>query len=105
MKCLSVYGQFYILQLLAYIRTILSLSYCYYKIGNRSKKFGPYMKCLLIVLVPIPIALWTVVGVAGSAVMGAMYGFIWPVMETFRAISKEGSIFMKLIRCFTVSFL
>ncbi|KAL9378424.1 hypothetical protein Peur_029759 [Populus x canadensis] len=67
----------------------------------KSKRFGPYMKCLLILLVPLPIALWTVVGVVGSAIMGAMYGFIWPVMETFRAISKEGSICMKLIRCFT----
>lgn len=63
------------------------------------------MKCLLILLVPLPIALWTVVGVVGSAIMGAMYGFIWPVMETFRAISKEGSICMKLIRCFNVRFL
>jgi hypothetical protein len=59
----------------------------------------------LILLVPLPVALWTAVGVVGSAIMGAMYGFIWPVMETFRAISKEGSICMKLIRCFTVRFL
>ncbi|EEF40053.1 uncharacterized membrane protein At3g27390 [Ricinus communis] len=67
----------------------------------KTKKFGPYMKCLLILLVPVPIVLWTVIGVAGSAIMGAGYGFIWPVMETFRAISMEGPINMKLIRCFT----
>ncbi|XP_012079556.1 uncharacterized membrane protein At3g27390 [Jatropha curcas] len=67
----------------------------------KTKKFGPYMKCLLIFLVPIPIAIWTVVGVAGSAIMGAGYGFIWPIMETFRAISKEGPIHMKLFSCFT----
>ena len=63
------------------------------------------MKCLVILIVPIPIALWTVVGVAGSAIMGIGYGFVWPVLETFRAISKEGvPIHMKLIRCFTVMF-
>ncbi|KAM7510270.1 hypothetical protein LguiB_009145 [Lonicera macranthoides] len=68
----------------------------------RTKKFGPYMKCLLSLLTPIPIALWTIVGVVGSAIMGIGYGYIWPVMETFRAISKEGiPIHMRLIKCFT----
>lgn len=61
------------------------------------------MKCLLILLVPIPIAIWTVVGVTGSAIMGIGYGYVWPVMETFKAVSKEGeSIGIKLIRVFTV---
>ncbi|XP_057981814.1 uncharacterized membrane protein At3g27390-like [Malania oleifera] len=68
----------------------------------RTKKFGPYMKCLLILIAPMPIALWTVVGVAGSAIMGVGYGFVWPVMETFRAISREGiPIHKRLIGCFT----
>lgn len=68
----------------------------------RTKKFGPYMKSLLILTAPIPIALWTVVGVLGSVIMGIGYGFVWPVMETFRAISKEGiSVPMKLFRCLT----
>ncbi|KAK7846122.1 putative membrane protein [Quercus suber] len=60
------------------------------------------MKCLLILIVPIPIALWTVVGVVGSAIMGIGYGYFWPVLETFRAISMEGvPLHMKLFRCFT----
>ncbi|KAJ4714982.1 Steroid nuclear receptor ligand-binding [Melia azedarach] len=67
----------------------------------RTKKFGPYMKCLRVLVVPIPIALWTVLGLVGSVIMGIGYGFVWPVMETFRAISKEGvPIHKKLIRCF-----
>ncbi|XP_022158225.1 uncharacterized membrane protein At3g27390-like isoform X3 [Momordica charantia] len=34
--------------------------------------------------------------------MGIGYGFVWPFMETFRAISREGvPIYMRLIRCFT----
>uniref|UniRef100_A0A803KW38 Uncharacterized protein n=1 Tax=Chenopodium quinoa TaxID=63459 RepID=A0A803KW38_CHEQI len=68
----------------------------------KTRKFGPFMKCLLILLVPIPIAIWTVVGVTGSAIMGIGYGYVWPVMETFKAISKEGeSLAMKLVRVFT----
>ncbi|XP_050206264.1 uncharacterized membrane protein At3g27390-like isoform X2 [Mercurialis annua] len=67
----------------------------------KTKKFGPYMKCLLILLVPVPIAIWITIGVAGSAIMGAGYGFIWPVMETFKAISMEGPMHMKFLRCFT----
>ncbi|KAL6347915.1 hypothetical protein AAG906_037644 [Vitis piasezkii] len=68
----------------------------------RTKKFDPYLKCLLILMVPIPIALWTVVGVVGSVIMGIGYGFICPVMDTFKAVSMEGvSLRKKLIRCFT----
>ena len=63
------------------------------------------MKCLLILLVPIPIAIWTVVGVVGSAIMGIGYGYVWPVMETFKAISTEQeSLAIKLFRVFTVMF-
>lgn len=44
-----------------------------------------------------------IVGVVGSAIMGIGYGHIWPVMETFRAISIEGiPVHMRLIKCFTV---
>lgn len=68
--------------------------------------FSPCLKCFLIILTPIPIALWTVVGVGGGVVMGIGYGFVWPVMETFKAMSKEGaSIYVKLISCFKVMLL
>lgn len=68
----------------------------------RTEKFGPYMTVLLILLVPIPVAVWTIVGVVGSVIMGVGYGFVWPVMETFRAISKKNiTIQSRLIKCFT----
>ncbi|KAL1824353.1 hypothetical protein ACET3Z_011131 [Daucus carota] len=68
----------------------------------RTNKFGLYMKILLICLVPIPIAIWTILGVGGSAIMGVGYGFVWPVMETFRAISKKDLPFhTRLSKCFT----
>ncbi|KAF5187984.1 transmembrane protein [Thalictrum thalictroides] len=71
-------------------------SYCIAK----SKKFGPFMKCLLILFLPIPIVLWTIVGIVGCVIMGLFYAFIWPVIETFRAISKDGHA-NKLVRCIT----
>ena len=64
------------------------------------------MKCLLILLSPIPIAIWTVVGVVGSVIMAIYYAFIWPVMETFKPVSEEGlSVPRKLFRCLTVQLL
>ncbi|KAL5705008.1 hypothetical protein ACHQM5_023360 [Ranunculus cassubicifolius] len=71
-------------------------SYCIYK----SKKFGPWMKGVLIISLPIPIAIWTVVGVVGTVVMAIGYAYVWPVMETFRAISKPG-VQNKLVRTIT----
>ena len=69
----------------------------------RTKRLGPFMKCLLILLSPMPIAIWTVVGVVGSVVMAIFYAFVWPVMETFKAVSKEGLSFpTKLVKCLTV---
>ncbi|XP_074285841.1 putative membrane protein At3g27390 [Silene latifolia] len=68
----------------------------------RTKKFGPFMKCLLVILSPIPILAWTVVGVLGTVTMAVYYAVVWPVMETFKAISREGSSPpIRLLRCFT----
>ncbi|GMP28182.1 hypothetical protein CsSME_00003834 [Camellia sinensis var. sinensis] len=68
----------------------------------RTKKFGPYMKCLLLLIFPIPLGLWTGLGLIGSTTMGLVVGFGWPFMETFRAISKEGvPIRIRIKKCFT----
>ncbi|KAH9608404.1 hypothetical protein KSS87_011297 [Heliosperma pusillum] len=68
----------------------------------RTEKFGPCMKCLLVLLSPIPILAWTVVGVVGTVVMAVFYAVAWPVMETFKAISKEDSpTTVKLLSCIT----
>ncbi|KAL6961609.1 hypothetical protein U1Q18_039383 [Sarracenia purpurea var. burkii] len=68
----------------------------------RTKKFGPCMKCLLILVHPIPIALCTIAGLVGSSIMGLVVGFGWPFMETFRAISTEGiSVRVRVKKCFT----
>ncbi|KAL9238168.1 hypothetical protein vseg_012632 [Gypsophila vaccaria] len=66
----------------------------------RTKKFGPCMKCVLLLLSPIPILLWTLVGVVGTLVMAVYYAVVWPVMETFKAVSAESSpLSLKLLRC------
>ncbi|CAM8917401.1 unnamed protein product [Rhodiola kirilowii] len=68
----------------------------------RTHKYGPIMKFLMILLVPLPIALWMAVGVVGSIMMAIGYGIIWPVTETFYAVSKEGtSVQMKMLKCLT----
>ena len=64
------------------------------------------MKCVLCLLSPIPILMWTVVGVVATLVMAGYYAAVWPVMETFKAISKEASSTpIKLLTCITVLFL
>ncbi|KAK9691147.1 hypothetical protein RND81_09G179100 [Saponaria officinalis] len=66
----------------------------------RTKKFGPCMKVVLVILCPIPILVWTVVGVVGTVVMAVYYAVAWPVLETFRAISLEDTpTSIKLVRC------
>ncbi|KAH9607389.1 hypothetical protein KSS87_013363 [Heliosperma pusillum] len=68
----------------------------------RTKKFGPFMKCLLIILVPVEVALWTAIGLAVSAVMGFLYGHVCPFLDSFKSISIRGIPFgMKLLRALT----
>ncbi|EXC31402.1 hypothetical protein L484_017685 [Morus notabilis] len=64
-----------------------------------AKKLGPVLKLVLCVSVlPILLILWPVVGILGSIVGGAAYGFLSPVMATFKAV-EEGKT-SKLYHCF-----
>ncbi|KAF9619770.1 hypothetical protein IFM89_009292 [Coptis chinensis] len=92
---LFVFASYHFIELLT---TVLNDGCFIYLIFDRSKKFGPFLKTLLILTLPIPIALWTVVGLVGTVIMGIGYAFVWPVMETFRAISKPG-VRNKLLGC------
>ncbi|KAI3922300.1 hypothetical protein MKX01_005989 [Papaver californicum] len=69
----------------------LHLVWSAYCISN-SKKFGPHMKCLMIITLPSPDphSLMTIIGVVGSVTMGIGYAFIWPMMEAFKATNKPG---------------
>lgn len=70
---------------------------------GRAKKLGPVLKLVLCVSVlPALLILWPVVGILGSIVGGAAYGFLSPVMATFKAV-EEGKT-NKLYHCFYVCF-
>ncbi|VVA17850.1 PREDICTED: membrane [Prunus dulcis] len=65
----------------------------------RAKRYGPALKIVVCIFVlPVQLILWPVVGIVGSIVGGAAYGFLSPVMETFQAVG-EGKT-NQLYHCF-----
>lgn len=68
---------------------------------SRAKRYGPALKIVVCIFVlPVQLILWPVVGIVGSIVGGAAYGFLSPVMETFQAVG-EGKT-NQLYHCFYV---
>ncbi|KAK4783118.1 hypothetical protein SAY86_007492 [Trapa natans] len=63
----------------------------------RSKQLGPVLKLALFICIPIPLVLWPVLGIVGSMVGGAAYGFLSPIFATFDAIGTGKSD--ELIHC------
>lgn len=65
----------------------------------RAKLLGPVLKLVLCVCVlPLLLILWPVVGIVGSIISGAAYGFLSPIFATFDAVG-EGKT-NKLFHCF-----
>lgn len=54
----------------------------------RAKQLGPVLKVALSIAVSVLLVLWPLMGVLGSILIGAGYGFLMPVMETFDAIGE-----------------
>lgn len=54
------------------------------------------------ILLPVLLILWPVLGIVGSIVGGAAYGFLSPLFATFEAI--EGEKENKTFHCFIVCF-
>ncbi|KAM1058517.1 hypothetical protein ACFX2B_023148 [Malus domestica] len=55
----------------------------------RSKRLGPVLKIVICLCVlPSVLILWPVVGIVGSIVGGAAFGFFSPIMETFQAVGE-----------------
>jgi hypothetical protein len=68
---------------------------------GRAKLLGPVLKLLLCICVlPSLLILWPVVGIVGSIISGAAYGFLSPIFATFDAVG-EGKT-NKLFHCFYV---
>ncbi|KAK8963022.1 hypothetical protein KSP40_PGU018516 [Platanthera guangdongensis] len=54
----------------------------------RAKQLGPVLKLVLSVTVSFLLVLWPLIGILGSVLTGAGYGFLKPIMATFDAIGE-----------------
>lgn len=61
------------------------------------------LKILVLLLLPLPLVLWPVLGVVGSVLGGIGYGFFAPLLATFEAVGEN--ITDKFYHCFVVCFL
>ncbi|KAK9091808.1 hypothetical protein Syun_026719 [Stephania yunnanensis] len=60
----------------------------YYCIA-KTKRLGLVSKILLLVCFPLPLALWPILAIAGSLLVGIGYGIFTPVVATFEASGRE----------------
>lgn len=71
---------------------------------NRAKQLGPFLKLVICICVlPVLLLSYPVVGIIGSIVGGAAYGYLSPIFATFEAV-EEGKD-DKLFHCFVVCFI
>lgn len=71
---------------------------------NRAKQLGPFLKLVIcICALPVLLLSYPVVGIIGSIVGGAAYGYLSPIFATFEAV-EEGKD-DKLFHCFVVCFI
>lgn len=59
----------------------------YYSIA-RTKQFGPCLKLLICITLPVLLVLWPLIGILGSIVAGVGYGFFAPMLATFEAVGE-----------------
>ncbi|XP_028778555.1 uncharacterized membrane protein At3g27390 [Neltuma alba] len=58
----------------------------------RAKQLGPIVKFVICTCVlPVLLILWPVVGIVGSIIGGAAYGFFQPILATFEAVGEGRS--------------
>lgn len=53
-----------------------------------SKQFGPVMKIALCLCISVVLILWPVIGIVGSVIGGAAYGFLAPMFATFKGVEE-----------------
>ncbi|MCO5562379.1 hypothetical protein L7F22_016006 [Adiantum nelumboides] len=71
---------------------------CTYYGVARTKRLGPVLRVVLLLILPAPFILVLVFGVAGSVLVGIGYGFFTPLVATFEAV-REGRE-NKFFHCF-----
>ncbi|KAJ4959996.1 hypothetical protein NE237_019906 [Protea cynaroides] len=59
----------------------------YYSIA-RAKQLGPVMKLALCLCISVILILWPLLGIVGSILAGAGYGFLAPLAATFEAVGE-----------------
>ena len=67
---------------------------------GRTKKLGPVLKLLTGIAVSVILVLWLLIGILGSIIGGAGYGFFEPVLATFNAVGEGKTD--EFIHCFVV---
>lgn len=70
----------------------------YYSVA-RTKKLGPVLRVVVLLILPVPFLLALVSGISGSILVGLGYGFLTPLVATFEAV-REGRE-DKFVHCFT----
>ncbi|GMG98766.1 hypothetical protein Nepgr_000606 [Nepenthes gracilis] len=73
----------------------------YYCMVN-TKRFGMALKILILLLLPVPLILWPIVGIAGSILGGIGYGYFAPLIATFEAVGEN--VADKFYHCFVDGF-
>ncbi|XP_039131339.1 uncharacterized membrane protein At3g27390 isoform X2 [Dioscorea cayenensis subsp. rotundata] len=64
----------------------------------KTRRFGLTLKMLVLVVLPVPLVLWPVLGVLGSLALGIGYGYFTPLIATFEAVGEH--VADKLYHCF-----
>lgn len=63
-----------------------------------AKQVGPILKLFLCLCLPVAIILWPILGILGSVLGGAIYGFFSPIFATFDAVGEGKSY--QFFHCF-----
>ncbi|KAL8136661.1 hypothetical protein V2J09_002662 [Rumex salicifolius] len=64
----------------------------------KTRRLGVVLKSLLLLLLPVPLVLWPVVGITGSVLGGVAYGYFAPLIATFEAVGEN--VGDKFYHCF-----
>lgn len=64
----------------------------------RTKRLGPVLKIVALLVLPVPLILWPIVGIVGSLLGGIGYGFFAPLIATFEAVGVD--VTDKCYHCF-----
>ncbi|XP_073260802.1 uncharacterized membrane protein At3g27390 isoform X2 [Populus alba] len=71
--------------------------YTYYCVA-RTRRLGFVLKIAVLLLLPVPLVLWPVIGIGGSLLGGIGYGFFAPLLATFEAVGEN--VKDKFYHCF-----